>query len=160
MKRLPRFSALAFATFMTVSAPVAMAAEAPQETVKRFYQAFNENKPDLLDSVQASDWQDIPENPGQGPGREGFKPLVSGWSKVFANLKITNDEILVAGNKVIVRSTVEGDQVGDFAGLPAKGRHIRIMAIDIHEFKNGKVIRTWHVEDWLRGLGQMGAFEK
>ena len=26
--------------------------------------------------------------------------------------------------------------------------------------KDGKVIRTWHIEDWLSGLFQMGAFEK
>jgi hypothetical protein len=33
-------------------------------------------------------------------------------------------------------------------------------AIDIHEFKDGKIVRTWHSEDWMTGLHQLGFFEK
>jgi predicted ester cyclase len=131
-----------------------------RETIKLFYQAFSANKPDLLDQVLASDWEDIPLNPGQGPGRDAFKPVLGGFHSVFKNLKFTNDDILESGNKVIVRSTIEGTQAEDFAGITSKGRAVKIMAIDIHEFKDGKVVKTWHVEDWLSGLFQMGAFEK
>jgi len=45
-------------------------------------------------------------------------------------------------------------------GFPAKNRKMIIQTIDIHEFKDGKIIRTWHTEDWLTGLNQLGAFEK
>ena len=45
------------------------------ETAKLFYQTFNTGQPDLLDQVLAPDWVDFPLNPGQGPGRDGFKPL-------------------------------------------------------------------------------------
>ena len=86
--------------------------------------------------------------------------MLSGFHSVFKNPKFTNDDILESGNKVIVRSTIEGTQEGDFAGVASKGRAVKIMAIDIHEFKGGKVVKTWHVEDWLSGLFQMGAFEK
>ena len=34
------------------------------------------------------------------------------------------------------------------------------MAINIHRFKDGKIVKSWHIEDWLSGLFQMGAFEK
>ena len=130
-----------------------------RETIKLFYQAFSANIPALLDQVLAPEWDDIPLNPGQGPGRDAFKPVLSGFHSVFKNLKFTNEDILESGNKVVVRSTIEGTQAGDFAGIPSKGRSVKIMAIDIHEFKDGKVVKTWHVEDWLSGLFQMGAFE-
>ena len=45
-------------------------------------------------------------------------------------------------------------------GFPAKNRKVTIQTIDIHEFKYGRIIRTWHSEDWLTALHQMGAFEK
>ena len=45
-------------------------------------------------------------------------------------------------------------------GFPAKNRRMRIQTIDIHEFKDGKITKTWRTEDWLTGLHQMGAFEK
>ena len=147
------------AALLGVCAP-AFAATQISETVKLFYQAFSSNQPDLLDQVLAPDWQDVPLNPGQGPGRDGFKPLISGFNKTFAGLKVTNDDIIESGDKVIVRSTIEGTQAGDFAGFPSKGRPLKIMAIDIHQFKDGKIIKTWHIEDWLSGLFQMGAFQK
>ena len=45
-------------------------------------------------------------------------------------------------------------------GFPSKGRKIAIQAIDIHEFEDGKIVRTWHSEDWLTGLRQMGVFDE
>lgn len=47
------------------------------------------------------------------------------------------------------------------AGFPAKGREFTTMTIDIHEFnEDGMFQTTWHLEDWLGGLFQMGAFEQ
>ena len=138
----------------------AFAATQISETVKLFYKAIGSNQPDLLDQVLAPEWEDVPLNPGQGPGRDGFKQLIGGFNKGFAGLKITNDDIIESGDKVVVRSTIEGTQAGEFAGFPSKGRPFKIMAIDIHQFKDGKVVKTWHIEDWLSGLFQMGAFQK
>jgi hypothetical protein len=45
-------------------------------------------------------------------------------------------------------------------GFPARDRPMAIQAIDIHEFDDGRIIRTWHTEDWLTGLHQLGVFEK
>ena len=138
----------------------AMAATQLSETVKLFYQAISANQPELLDQVLAPDWADEPTNPGQGPGRDGFKAMIGGFNKAFSGLKVTNDDIIESGDKVVVRSTIEGTQAGDFAGFPSKGKPFKTMAIDIHQFKDGKVIKTWHIEDWLGALFQMGAFQK
>ena len=151
---------LSVACTLVAAAIPAFAATSNSETVKLFYQAFGGNQPQLLDQVLAPDWEDVPLNPGQGPGREAFKPMIGGFNAMFTGLKITNDDIIEAGDKVVVRSTIEGTQTAPFAGFPSKGRPIKIMAIDIHQFKDGKVIKTWHIEDWLGGLFQMGAFEK
>jgi predicted ester cyclase len=138
----------------------AFAATQISETVKLFYEAFGSNKPELLDQVLAPEWEDIPLNPGQEAGRDAFKPMVGGFHQIFHDLKITNEDIIEAGDKVVVRSTIEGTQASEFAGFASKGRPFKTMAIDIHQFKDGKVIRTWHVEDWLAALFQLGAFEK
>ena len=44
--------------------------------------------------------------------------------------------------------------------FPAKNRKLTIRAIDIHEFKDGKIVRTWHCEDWFSGLRQLGVFDR
>src|SRR6266446_3898346 len=51
-------------------------------------------------------------------------------------------------------------QRGALMGFPTKNRKMSIQAIDIHEFKEGKIVRTWHTEDWMSGLHQLGVFDK
>jgi steroid delta-isomerase-like uncharacterized protein len=131
-----------------------------KKDVTVWYDAFNTKDPRLVDRILSEDWVDIPAAPGQPAGREGMKHLLVQLTTTFPDLKVTNREILQEGNKVIVRSQLTGTQRGDFVGLPTKNRAVNIMAIDIHEFRDGKIVRTWHTEDWLTGLRQLGVFEK
>jgi len=131
-----------------------------KKDVTIWYEAFNTKDPRLVDRILSEEWVDIPAAPGQPPGREGMKHLIAQLTTSFPDLKVRNEEILQEGNKVIVRSQLTGTQRGNFVGLLAKNRALNIMAIDIHEFRDGKIVRTWHTEDWLTGLHQLGAFEK
>ena len=146
-------------TMLFASAP-AFADAGNAQAIKLFYEAFGQNKPDLLDKILAPNWEDVPPNDGQAIGRDAFKPFVGGFHSMFPDLKVVNEEIIDAGDKVIVRSTLSGTQAAAFAGFASKGKSFTVMAIDIHQFKDGKVVKTWHVENWLGGLFQMGAFEK
>jgi predicted ester cyclase len=73
---------------------------------------------------------------------------------------VTIEGILQDGHKVIVRSTITGTQREPFTGFPVKHRKTTIHAVDIHEFQDGNIVRTWHTEDWLTGLQQLSVFEK
>jgi steroid delta-isomerase-like uncharacterized protein len=128
--------------------------------VTLWYEAFNRKDPSLLDSILSEGWTDIPAAPGQLPGRDGAKRLLAELTTAFPDLEITIKEILQDGNKVTVRSEIAGTQREVFMGFQARGRRMAIQAIDIHEFDDGRIIRTWHTEDWLTGLHQLGVFEK
>lgn len=134
--------------------------DAYKKDVTIWYAAFNTKDPRLVDRILSEDWVDIPTAPGQPAGREGMKHLVATLTSTFPDLKVTNEDILREGDKVVVRSEMTGTQRGPFVGLPPKNRTLKIMTIDIHEFRDGKIIRTWHTEDWLSGLRQLGGFEK
>lgn len=69
------------------------------------------------------------------------------------------DAIIDAKDTVVVRSTISGTQAGTFAGFESKGKPFSVMAIDIHQFHDGLVVKTWHIENWLGDLFKMGAFE-
>ncbi|GFZ95810.1 hypothetical protein GCM10011497_27850 [Elstera cyanobacteriorum] len=149
------------AVAITLAAGSALAQSAHKDKIRVFYDTFVTGKADLLDQVLATDWVNVPKNPGQGPGRDGFKALIPGMSATFTNSKFVIEDMIEEGNKVVVRSTYSATQAGPFAGFPAKGRNFSIMTIDVHEFDSkGMVVKTWHLEDWLGGLFQMGAFEK
>jgi steroid delta-isomerase-like uncharacterized protein len=128
--------------------------------VTLWYEAFNKNDPALLDRILSEQWVDIPPAPGQPAGPEGAKQILVELTTAFPDLKIRIEEILQDGNKVIVRSEIAGTQRKPLMGFPAKNRKMAIQAIDIHEFKDGKIVRTWHTEDWLAGLHQLGILGK
>jgi steroid delta-isomerase-like uncharacterized protein len=79
---------------------------------------------------------------------------------IFPDFNIEIRDMIQEGNKVVVRSEITGTQAETFMGFPSKRRKISIQAIDIHEFEDGKIVRTWHSEDWMTGLRQLGVFEK
>ena len=49
---------------------------AERHAVETLYRAFSDQNPDLVDQAVAPDWKDIPLAPGQGPGPQGFKPII------------------------------------------------------------------------------------
>jgi steroid delta-isomerase-like uncharacterized protein len=125
-----------------------------------WYETFNKRNAALAEQVMSENWVDIPAAPGQPAGRGGVQFILDDLTKTFPDFRITPAEILRDGNKVVVRSELTGTHRGPFTGFPAKNRKVTIQTIDIHEFRDGRIIRTWHSEDWLTALHQMGAFEK
>ena len=131
-----------------------------RKDVLLFYEAFAKRQPALFDRILDASWRDIPPAPNQSPGPAGARELFAELTGAFPDLDIRIEDVLRDGSKVIVRSTISGTQRGTFAGIPARNRRLSIQAIDIHEFRNGKIVRTWHTEDWMSGMHQLGAFEK
>jgi steroid delta-isomerase-like uncharacterized protein len=126
------------------------------DLARKFYTAFNPKNKAMLDTIMTSDWLDIPLAPGQGPGREGMKAVIDRYYASFPDFVAKIEDVVAQGDKVTVRSIIRATHKGEFASLPASGKRIEIMTIDIHEICDGKIVKTWHSEDWLTGLFQMG----
>ena len=124
--------------------------------MRAFYEPFNTGDTSIYDTVLAEDWVDTPLGQGQQPGREGFKPIIGFFREIFPDLQLTIEDVLVAGDKAAVRSTIRATQQGELLGIPATGRPVEFMAIDIHHVENGQIVETWHIEDWLSVLSQLG----
>ena len=125
-----------------------------------WYRAFEQGDSALLEAILANEWVDIPGSPDQAPGAAGAVRTMARLRAAFPDLRITIKDVLQDGDSVVVRSEMGGTQRGSFLGAPASGRTIAIQAIDIHEIRDGKIIRTWHSEDWMNGLRQLGFFER
>jgi steroid delta-isomerase-like uncharacterized protein len=132
---------------------------AMEKNVVLWYDAFHKNDPSLLDRILADEWVDIPPAPGQLPGPQGAKQILTELRTAFPDLTIEIRDVVAQGDKVVVRSEIAGMQRGAFLGRAAKGGKLRIQAIDIHELQNGRIVRTWHSEDWMTGLHQLGILE-
>src|SRR2546429_6000919 len=95
--------------------------------------------------------------PGECWGREASVKVVGGFAKSIPDMKFDIKEILVSGDRVIVRGEVTGTPAGDLFGVPHTGKSFRMMAIDIQTIRDGKIARTFHIENWLSALGQLRA---
>ena len=93
--------------------------------------------------------------PGECWGRDASIKVVGGFAKSIPDMKFEIKEVLVAGDRVIVRGEVTGTPAGDLFGVPHTGKSFRIMAIDIQTIQDGKIARTYHLENWLSALGQL-----
>jgi len=154
-----RRSALAFLGLILTYSAIADDGNTYMTDVTLWYEAFDKHDPTLLDEILSDTWEDIPAAPGQLPGPEGAKRILEELTTSLPDFRITIKEILQDRNKVIVRSELSGTHRKALMGFPPKNRRLTIQAIDIHEFKDGKIVRTWHTEDWLTGLHQLGVFE-
>ncbi|MFL9987417.1 ester cyclase [Paraburkholderia sediminicola] len=139
-----------------VQASSALAASEPKQVASQWYEAFARHDAVLLEKILAPSWVDIPSPPTVPRGPEAAKAAMTMLTRAFPDFDIKIEDIIEEGNKVVVRSTITGTQREAFAGLPATGRSMKIQAVDIHEIENGKIIRTWHTEDWMTGLRELG----
>jgi hypothetical protein len=94
---------------------------------------------------------------GECWGRETSIKVVGGFAKSIPDMKFDIKELLVSGDRVIVRGEVTGTPASDLFGAPHTGKSFRIMAIDIQTIRVGKIARTYHLENWLSALGQLRA---
>lgn len=162
MKSLPLLIAAALLTASPFLAhgqalePPAAGPVDPARTVLLWYDAFAQGRPELLDRLLALTWVDIPSPRTAPPGPEAAKQTLVKLRTAFPDFDIQVDDVIRDGNKVVVRSTITGTQKAPWLGLPATGRTMRIQAVDIHEFEGGQVARTWHTEDWMTGLRELG----
>ena len=155
--------ALAMSAVAALTMPISAPARAEISAVNKaaidaFYGAFNTKDLGKLDAAISANWDDLPLAPHQGPGREGFKPTAQYFFTAFPDLHVTNDQIVADGNLVVVRSTLAGTQRGEFSGMAPSDKPFSVMVMDMHEMQDGKIIRTWHVENWLGMMFQTGAW--
>jgi ketosteroid isomerase-like protein len=95
--------------------------------------------------------------PGECWGRDTSIKVVGNFSKSIPDMKFDIKEVLVAGDRVIVRGEVTGTPAGELFGVPHTGKSLRMMAIDIQTIKDGKISKTFHLENWLSAVGQLRA---
>src|SRR6266699_3127959 len=140
-------AALAAALLTAASAASAASGQALTEAQARtliapWYGLFNQ--PVAGDAVRAVHEQLLAPDyqscwgvlPGDCWGRDQSMKVVGNFAKSIPDMKFDIKEVLVAGNRVIVRGEVSGTPSGDLFGAPHTGKSFRIMAIDIQTIKD------------------------
>ncbi len=126
------------------------------QLISNFYLALQAGDVAAFHDILSADWEEIPPvYPGQARGPAAYAPVVAGIRAGLPDVEFEILEIIEAAPKYIVRSRFHGTHGGTFLGRPATGRRLHFDAIDIHEVQGERIVRTWHIEDFMSAIKQM-----
>jgi predicted ester cyclase len=147
----------------SLSAPAAhaeMSADDARAAVAPFYKALNAafapESADLIRQATAPGWVSCRGNDACN-SRDEVIAGVAARLKSVPDLKWEIKDVLVAGNAVTVRGEATGTPSGEFFGAPHTGKSFKLMSIDVHTIEGGKMVRSWHIEDWIGAVRQLSA---
>ena len=99
--------------------------------------------------------------PGRAQGVAGPLAASATMRAAMPDLTCEVEQMVVAGNRVVVHLHFRGTFTGDFQGVQGNGQDVDFIATDIYRISHGRITDNWHIEDnqtLMRemGLGQLG----
>ena len=94
--------------------------------------------------------QEVPSGP------DGVRQIVTAWRAGFPDGRMTVDDLIGEGDKVVIRMTWRGTHQGDFYGIAPTNRQVSVTSIGIDRVVNGKIIEGWGEVDMLGMYQQLG----
>jgi steroid delta-isomerase-like uncharacterized protein len=133
-----------------------MSTEDNKIAVRRFNEAFNAGDLDGVAAVFAPNA--VVHNSGAPDPLtvEGFKQFGGVFLTAFPGGKLTIEDLIVEGDKVVSRVTFRGTHKGDLMGIPATGKPVTVSAMIIDQFADGKIAESWRLFDQMAMMQQLG----
>lgn len=89
--------------------------------------------------------------------REETEELTRAIRAAFPDGRVTIEDMIAEGDKVVTRYASSGTHKGDFMGIPATGEKVVATGIVISRIAQGKIAEDWEEFDALGFLQQLGA---
>ena len=122
---------------------------------ERYVTGLNAHDPDAVDGFVAVDY--INHNAFVEDGREANRAFWASFFAAFPDIKVTMEDLVVAGDRVVGRFTYRGTHNGTLYGIPATGNAIEMRSIDIWRVANGEFVEHWDELNLLELFQQVGA---
>jgi predicted ester cyclase len=126
-----------------------------REAIEKLYRGVA-GEFDLLNEAVTRDWLDIPAAPGQAPGPDAVKPHFAQFHRMFRDVSIVIHEMIGANGHAAVRAEIRGTLDGEWMGVKGDGRECVIPIHEFHHFDGDRIAASWHMEDWVGWLRQVG----
>jgi predicted ester cyclase len=93
---------------------------------------------------------------GLAANKEFNKSLFQG----FPDIKQKIEDVLVEGDKVVYRTTIQGTNTGKFLGAPATGKAIKMNDFTLLRIANGQIVEMWYETNLLEVMQQLGVIPR
>jgi predicted ester cyclase len=153
-------AALVTAGLLTLPAQAETDSDVARASVSPFYNALNAEfaaqSADLIKQATAPGWVSCRSNEICNTRDEVIAGIAQRLKSV-PDLKWEIRDVQVSGNQVTVRGEATGTPAGEFMGAPYNGKSFKVMSIDVHTLEGGKMVRSYHIEDWIGAVRQLTA---
>jgi predicted ester cyclase len=141
-------------------ATVEMTTKANVAAVRRFWDGFNAHDLDIWDTVCGAGFVNHdPGLPTPDADLPTLKHTIGGLLAAFPDLRSSEDELLAAGERVVVRRTMRGTHRGPFMVIAPTGKAVEFSGIWLAHLSGGKIAEQWVSFDALGLLRQIGALQ-
>lgn len=123
---------------------------------KFFDELWGKGNLNIIDELFSSDHIDHNAPPGLPPGREGLKIFAEMYLNAFPGMKISVDDMIAEGDKVVTRWSAMGKHKGELLGVPATNKDVKVTGIGIDRISGGKIVESWGEFDLAGMLQQLG----
>jgi steroid delta-isomerase-like uncharacterized protein len=122
------------------------------------WEIFEQGDPAAADQICAPEfvWRAANMPPGMPAGPEGVKAFAAMVRGGFSDIRITRDDSIAEGDRVVDRWTFSGTHTGEFMGAAATGKRVTVSGIDIFRIADGKLAELWQSWDQLGMMQQIG----
>ena len=128
--------------------------EKNKETVRRLYQeCLDQGALDRVAELVAAEY--VGASGERGPA--GMTATLAALRGAFPDIHFTLEDLIAAGDRVVVRWTWKGTHQGRFRELAASHKTLSNSGMAIYQLAGGKMIRSWLQTDRLGLLQQLGA---
>lgn len=126
--------------------------------VQRFQTDFiNGHHVDALDTLLDENFTiHLAGMPTPVQGRKVFKQMAAGYFTAFPDLHEEADLLLADGDRVAAHVTWTGTHLGEFGGIPATGKKVRVTGMRIFRVANGRIAEEWSIDDMMGLMQQLG----
>jgi len=93
---------------------------------------------------------------GERFGIDGLLQGVTMYETAYPERTFTQDAVLVDGNLVQDRWTMQAVHSGELLGVPPTGRQVRLHGQNRYLIEDGKIVEVWHDEDIYGMMRQIG----
>ncbi len=138
-----------------------MSTEQNEALVRRWFEeGWNRGHLEIADELFAPDYRTHTADPHLAGivGPESPKRYTERYRTAFPDAHLTLDDVIAAGDEVVVRWTGRGTHQGEFLGVPPTGRRAAWQLVAIQRIgPDGKCAEQWASWDQLGLLQQLGA---
>ena len=153
------FTILLFCSIFGCKQPVpqGLSEEEVNAILDKTLKIYNEGNLDLVDEIIA------PENilhqsayPDDIVGIDAFKDYITNVRTAFPDMKLTFDEKIFKGYKIMTRWTFTGTNTGSLREMPPTGKPVSYSGLSLTHMKAGKFVESWIIYNVLEFYKQLG----